>query len=89
MNSLGDYACMSLWVGEGKEGRGVVCHESHFGMCPLVSLLQSHSCQERGFAVQLAPLCRVCRVLLCACPQRAGRWAALPTPAVSHPSPWH
>lgn len=60
MNSLGDYACMSLWVGEGKGGRGVVYHESHFGMCPLMSLLQSHLCQERGFVLQLMALCRAC-----------------------------
>lgn len=84
---------MSLWVGEGKGGRGVVCCESHFGMCPLVSLLQSHLCQEGGFALQLTALCRVCCVLLCAgvpVPSvQAGGQAALPPPAVIHPSPWH
>lgn len=89
MNSLGDYACMSLWAGEGKGGRGVVCRESHFGMCPLVSLLQSHLCQERGFALQLPALCRVCRVLLCAGGCLACGQAALPTPAAIRPSSWH
>lgn len=53
------------------EGRGVVCHESHFGKCPLVSLLQSQLGQERGFALQLTALCRcaMCSsVLVYLCP---------------------
>lgn len=92
MNSLGDYACMSLWAGERKGGRGVVCRESHFEMCPLVSLLQSHLCQERGFALQLPALCRVCSSVPegarragrqpCPLPQPSARLPGTETPAL-------
>lgn len=66
MNSLGDYACMSLWAGEGKGGRGVVCRESHFGMCPgepaAVSLVSGEGfCLTAPSLVQGVPCAPLCR----------------------------